>query len=270
MVTIKGPDRSQIVKVFDEKIDLNVQIAGNGPAIVYLHPAGGLYWDEFLDKLAETHTVYAPELPGTTLDDPYAVYKFETYWELVLIYEEALHKLGLEKPSVIGQSMGGMMALDLASHFRGIFDKVVVLDPVGIWTEDAPNALPDLYVAPPEKIPGMLFHNPEHPGAQAMFALPEDPELIPKAISRRVWALGCAGKFLWPLADTGLARRIHRMDNETLIIWGRHDKLVPVALAAEFDRLIKNSRVEIIEDCGHIPEIEKLDETYGLVSKFIN
>ncbi len=270
MVNIKGPERNQVVKVFGEKIDLNVQIAGSGPAVVYLHPAGGLYWDEFLDKLAETHTVYAPELPGTTVDDPYAVYKYETYWDLVIIYEEALHKLGLDKPSIIGQSMGGMMALDLASHFRGMFDKVVVLDPVGIWTEDAPNALADLYCAAPEQVPAMLFHNPELPEAQAMFAMPEDPELIPKAIAQRVWSLGCAGKFLWPLADTGLAKRLPRIENSTLIIWGRHDKLVPVALADEFAKGIKDSRVEIIEDCGHIPEIEKLDETYGLVSKFID
>ncbi len=270
MATIKGPERSEIIKVFDEQINLNIQIAGTGPAVVYFHPAGGLYWNEFLDRLAESHTVYAPELPGTTQGDPYAVYKFDNYWELLLIYEEALTKLGLDKPSTIGQSMGGMIALDMAAHFRGLFDKVVALDPAGLWLDQAPNKLAELYVAPPEKVPEYLFHNQEHPGAQAMFALPEDPEEIPMAIAGRVWALGCAGKILWPMAETGLGRRLYRVENPVLIIWGREDALVPVAMAEEFGKRIKNSRIEIIEECGHIPEIEQLGKTFALVSQFID
>ena len=89
-------------------------------------------------------------------------------------------------------------------------------------------------------------------------------------MAARVWALGCAGKFLWPLADQGLGRRLYRVDNESLIIWGRSGALFPAALADEFDKRLKECRVEIIDECGHIPEIEQLDRSFELVSSFID
>lgn len=267
---IKGPQREEVVSVLDGQMDLHFKVAGSGPPVVYLHAAGGLYWDEFVDRLAAGHKVYAPELPGTSAGDPYAIHKVDNYWELLLIYEEALTKLGLKQAPAVGQSMGGMIALDLAANFRGLLGKLVGLDPMGLWRDDAPNRLVDLYAAPPEKVPGFLFHNPAHPGAQAMFALPEDPQQIPQAVAAQVWALGCAGKFLWPLADQGLGRRLYRVENPSLIIWGRDDALIPVALAEEFAKRLKNARVEIIDDCGHIPEIEQLDKTFDLVTSFID
>ncbi len=83
------------------------------------------------------------------------------------------------------------------------------------------------------------------------------------------WAIGCTSKFVWPIPDKGLAKRIHRIVAPTLVIWGKQDALVSVAYAAEFGRLIAGSRVEIIDECGHIPQLEQPDRTMSLVSEFL-
>lgn len=266
----KGPDREQTVSAWNGEIDLRVRIAGNGPAVVYFHPAAGLYWDEFLDKLAQDHTVYAPELPGTTPGDPYAIHKITTYTDLLLIYEEVLRKLELNGAVALGQSMGGMMACDLASFFPHQFSRLICLAPCGLWREDAPIGIADLYAAAPEDIPGFLFQEPSLPGAQAMFALPEDAADIPRHVAQSVWSLGCAGKFLWPFPDHGLRSRLHRISVPTLILWGRNDKVVPCVYTEDFASGINNCEVRIYENCGHIPQIEKLDETLADVRGFIS
>ncbi len=267
---IVGPQRDETVSVWNGEINMRVRIAGSGPALVYFHPAAGLYWDEFLDELARDYTVYAPELPGTTPGDPYAIHKVATYNDLLLMYEEVVQKLDLGGAIAIGQSMGGMIACDLAAYFPTLFSRLVALAPCGLWRDDAPLGLADLYAAPPETIPGFVFKDPSLPGAQAMFALPEDPEAIPAHVAQNVWALGCAGKFLWPFPDHGMRSRLHRVSVPTLVIWGRDDRVVPAVYAEDFSQAIKGSEVRVYENCGHIVQIEQLDNTLADVRQFIS
>ena len=89
------------------------------------------------------------------------------------------------------------------------------------------------------------------------------------AIVGLTWATGCTSKFVWPIPDKGLAKRIHRIVAPTLVIWGKQDALVSVAYAAEFGRLIADSRVEILDECGHIPQLEQPDQTMSMVSRFL-
>ena len=267
---VKGPERDEIVKVWDGRIDLRIRIAGQGPAVIYFHPAGGLYWDRFLDRLAEDHTVYAPELPGTTPGNPYAIHKVDTYTDLILIYEEAIRKLGATGAVAIGQSMGGMIAFDLASFYPNLFSKLIGLAPAGLWRDDAPaTGIADLYTASPEKVPGMLFKNAALPEAQAMFAMPDDPQKIPEHVGLAVWTLGCAAKFMWPFPDHGLRSRLHRISCPTLLLWGKDDRIMPVTYAEDFKAGVKNSSVKIYENCGHILQMEKLNDAVSDVKAFI-
>ena len=149
-------------------------------------------------------------------------------WDLLLIYEEVMRGLALDRPAAIGQSYGGMIACDLAAHFPGLFSKLVPLDTIGYWRDDAPVRLAEFIVSPPQKFPEFLFFEPEGEPARAMFALPEDPEIIAKAVAGIVWALGCTGKFTWPVPDNGLAKRLHRVTTTTRIVWGRQDALDPM------------------------------------------
>ena len=58
------------ISVWNGRVNLNFRIRGQGPALVYFHPAAGFAWDPFLETLAESYTIHAPEFPGTTLGDP--------------------------------------------------------------------------------------------------------------------------------------------------------------------------------------------------------
>ena len=268
-VNIKGPERDEIISAWNGQVNVRVRIAGNGPALVYFHPASGLYWDEFLDNLAEEYTVYAPELPGTTPGDPYAIHRVNNYNDLLLIYEEIIRTLGLQGATAIGLSMGGMIACDLATYYPSVFSRLVALAPAGLWRDDAPPAVADVYVAPPEKLPGFLFKDPSLPAAQAMLALPENPADIPAHVAQAVWALGCAGKFMWPFPEHGLRDRLHRISIPTLVLWGNDDKLIPAAYAEDFGKEINNCDVRLYEDCGHLLQMEKLEKTIADVKAFL-
>jgi pimeloyl-ACP methyl ester carboxylesterase len=102
-----------------------------------------------------------------------------------------------------------------------------------------------------------------------MLAMPEDPEAAVKARAALVWALGCTGKLCWPIPDRGLHKRLHRISTPTLIVWGADDALAPVVYAEEFHKRIAGSQVQIIPDCGHIPQVEALDAALDVVRRFL-
>jgi pimeloyl-ACP methyl ester carboxylesterase len=257
----------ETVAVWNGRITMRVKVAGAGAPLLYLHPAAGLAWDPFLSHLAERHTVYAPEFPGTSVGDPYAIHQVATLQDMVLVYEELTRKLGLIKPVVVGQSFGGMLAAELSAQFPDLPSALVLLDPIGLWVDAHPVA--NWIATPPDQLPALLFHDPATPAAQAMLALPEDPEQQRAAIAGLVWAFGCTGKFTWPIPDRGLRNRLHRIAARTLIVWGRNDKLVSVAYAHEFASLIPSSKVAIFDDCGHIPQVEQYELTATTVDGFL-
>jgi pimeloyl-ACP methyl ester carboxylesterase len=255
------------VDVWDGRITIRVKVAGAGSPVLYLHPAAGLAWDPFLSHLAERHTVYAPEFPGTSAGDPHAIHRIDQLGDVVLAYEELVRKLGLAEPVVVGQSFGGMLAAELAATFPELPSSLVLLDPIGLWLDEHPVA--NWVATPADKLPELLFHNPASPAAQAMLALPDDPEQQVAAIAGMVWAFGCTGKFAWPIPDRGLRGRLHRIGVRTLIVWGRDDKLANVAYANEFANAIRGSKVALIDDCGHIPQVEQYEQTVTAVDEFL-
>jgi pimeloyl-ACP methyl ester carboxylesterase len=255
------------VRVWGDRVTLRVKVLGKGQDVVYLHPAAGLVIDDFLQSLAATHRIHAIEFPGTSAEDPYAVRQFDDLHDLVLAYEEAIRQLGLERPVAIGQSFGGMLTAELASTFPALFKAVVLLDPIGLWRDEFPVV--NWNSVPAEQMPALLFADPESEAAREFLAMPTEPEAFVKALAARVWTLGCTGAFVWPIPDRGLSKRLHRVKAPTKIIWGRDDKLVSSAYAAEFQQRIPGSEVSLIDDCGHIPQVEKREETYEIVTRFL-
>lgn len=266
-MTLTKRFEEQTVDVWGGKLKIKVKVGGDGPPLLYFHPSGGLVWDGFLDRLAQEHTVYAPYFPGTHPDDPHAIRQLDDLWDTVLVYEELLRGLGLHKPAAIGQSFGGMLAAEIASSFPDVFSRLVLLDPVGLWREDHPVA--DWIGAPMSELPALLFKSPQSPAAQSMLALPDDEETRIKAMAALVWSLGCTGKFCWPIPDRGLHKRLHRISAPTLIVWGEDDALTPAIYAEEFHKRIGSSRVVLVPDCGHIPQVEQMETTYAAVSQFL-
>jgi pimeloyl-ACP methyl ester carboxylesterase len=258
----------RIVNVWDNKIRMQVQVRGSGPPLLYLHPAGGLQWDRFLGEMARNYTIYAPVFPGTNPVDSFAIHQLDDIFDVVLAYEEAVRALDIVNAPVIGQSFGGMLAAELASSFPNLFSQITLLDPAGLWNTANPWNL-DFMWAPPEQLPKLLFSDPTNEEAVAMFAPPTSPEAGIDAAVAAIWTFGCVAKFLWPIPDRGLSRRLHRILKPTMIVWGAEDQLIPIAYAHEFGRRIANSRVEILPNCGHIPQVEQMEKTLSLVRSFL-
>ncbi|BET45173.1 MULTISPECIES: alpha/beta fold hydrolase [Actinomycetes] len=259
--------REETVDVWNGRLQLRVKVAGQGAPLLYLHGSTGLAWDPFLSRLAEQYTVYAPEFPGTSAGEPDAAHVIDDLSDMVLAFEEASRSLGLSQPVVVGHDFGGMLAAELAAHFPALPGKLVLISPLGLWRDDLPVAT--LSAASQTELPGLLFHDPSGDVAQAALAFPEDPEAAVEAAAGMVWSLGSTGKYLWPIPDRGLRARLHRVAARTLIVWGREDRLAPAAYADEFAGLIRDSAVALIDDSGHLPQVEQFKQALTRIEEFL-
>jgi pimeloyl-ACP methyl ester carboxylesterase len=169
----------------------------------------------------------------------------------------------------LGQSFGGMVAADLAASFPQLFSSLVLLSPLGLWRDDAPIPLMEMVSGLPSDVPKYLYAHPGSEAAQAAQAMPGDPAQQAKAIAQATWNVGCTTKFAWPIADHGLGRRLHRVCVPTLIVWGRDDALVPVEYAKEFGSRIAGSRVEVLDDCGHVVQADQPERSWSAISGFL-
>jgi pimeloyl-ACP methyl ester carboxylesterase len=247
--------------------EAKVKVGGSGPPLLYLHAAGGPAWDPFVEALAEHHTVYAPDHPGTGDTDRNAIHAVPGLWDLVLIYDELLDVLALDRAALVGASFGGMVACEVAAQWRNAASALVLLDPIGLWRDDAPVA--QYMTMGPEELAAALFHDPQSPAARAAMALPAGDNERAVAMADLVWAMGATGKFVWPIPDKGLARRLHRITAPTLVVWGEEDQLVSPVYAQEFAGRIGDARVEIVAAAGHVPQLERLDVVAPLVLDFL-
>jgi pimeloyl-ACP methyl ester carboxylesterase len=256
------------VKVWQDRVPFRVQVKGTGPALVYFHGPWGLTWGAFLDALAERFTVYAPEHPGTTPDLPDVIYEIDTLWDLALCYDELLEQLGLFEVALAGHSFGAMVACEVAAQRPARVRRMALLDPIGLWRDDAP-VINWMLLGPPE-LPDHVFRDPAGAAAKALFALPDDPEASAQARTRLTWAMGSTGKFIWPIPDKGLKKRIHRIaEIPTLLVWGEDDRLVPRVYAEDFARRLRRTRTEVVKAAGHAPQLEQPEATARLVETFL-
>jgi pimeloyl-ACP methyl ester carboxylesterase len=261
------PPADRAVSVVDGRIQAHVKTAGSGPPLVFLHGAYGLAWDPFLDALAQAHTVYAPEHPGTTRGDPDAIHVLDDLWDLVLFYDDLFEQLGLDAPAVVGHSFGAMVAAEIAATLRWRASRLVLISPIGLWRDDAP--VQNWMALAPDVLVKAVCFDPEGAIAKQAFALPEDPEAQVDAVVQLTWTLACTGKFVWPIPDKGLKKRLHRVRVPTLIVWGQQDGLVPPVYAAEFARRIGGSRVEMVDRAAHLPQLEQLGVVAPMVKSFL-
>jgi pimeloyl-ACP methyl ester carboxylesterase len=252
------------LSLWNGQIKPTVRIAGRGAPVVFLHSAFGPIWDAFLDALARNHTVFMPSHPGTGGgDDVDGIRALEDLWDLVLYYYELFDALGLKSPAVVGHSFGGMIAAELAASDPKRVSKLVLIDAYGLWRDDTP--IPLASALAPQVLAKKIFHQPHHPASRLVFPSHADFD----AHIRVTWAINCANKFIWPLPDKGLRKRIHRITASTLIVWGRHDGLMPPVYAEEFRNRIPGACLELIENASHMCPFERPDTVAAIVSQFL-
>jgi pimeloyl-ACP methyl ester carboxylesterase len=247
---------------------MRVLSKGRGPAVVFFHGPWGLRWDPFLDDLSRSFTVYAPEHPGTTPGRPDDVYHLDGLWDLVLCYDELLEGLRLVRVALVGHSFGAMVAAEVAAAWPGRARRLALIAPIGLWRADAPVV--NWMLLNPGELPGHLFSDPDADPAGRMLGPSEDPEARAMARVQLMWAMGATGKFIWPIPDKGLTKRIHRITAPTLCIWGADDRLVPPAYAHDFTSRIRGARVATVDRARHAPHLEHPETVAALVRDFLS
>jgi pimeloyl-ACP methyl ester carboxylesterase len=256
------------VLLWQSKIETQIDVSGEGPPLMFLHGPWGLRDREFLDHLARTHCVYAPRHPGTSTGDPDAIHTLDELWDLIVYYGELFDRLGLQAPALVGHSFGGMVACEIAATMPERVSKLVLIDPIGLWRDDLP--VKNWMILPEDERRGALFTDLNGVAANRFFEPPSDPVARVDAQASFIWSQACTGKFVWPIPDRGLKKRIHRIAAPTLILWGTADKVIAPAYAQEFANRISNARVELIERAGHLVQLEQPQEVSELVNGFLS
>jgi pimeloyl-ACP methyl ester carboxylesterase len=252
------------LSLWQGNIQTDIEVRGEGVPLVYLHGPWGLTVDlPFVDLLARTNTVYAPRHPGTSAADPEAIHRIDSLHDLIVYYAEMFDQLELRSPPLVGHSVGGMVACEIAATMPGSVSRLVLIDPVGLWRDEQP--VKNWMIFSDQERQTALFGDPEAEGARRFFPAPTDTD----AVADFIWSQACTGKFVWPIPDRGLARRIHRIAAPTLVIWGTRDGVIADSYADEFASRIPGARVERIQGAGHLPHLEEPDAVARLLTEFL-
>ena len=255
--------QERTVSVWQDRVRLRVLSKGSGPALVYFHGPWGLTWEPFLDLLAQHFTVHAPEHPGTTPGAPDDIYQLDNLWDLVLCYDELLDALEVSDAVFVGHSFGGMVACEMAAAAARRVRELVLIDPIGFWRDTEPVV--NWMALDVAEMRRRIFRDPEGEAARHLFGKEDDAA----ARVRLAWAMGATGKFIWPIPDKGLKKRIHRVKAPTLLVWGKEDRLVPPVYADEFTRRLPGARVQMMDQAGHAPHLEQPEIAARMVREFV-
>jgi len=256
------------LRLWQDRIETEVEIIGAGPPLVCLHGPWGLAPDRaFVARLAEKNKVFAPRFPGTTKGDAEAVHVLDSWLDLIVYHGELLDRLELEAPAVVGHSFGGLLAAELAAAAPKSVGRLVLIDPVGLWRDDLP--VKNWMVLNDSERRPSLFADPDGAAAAAFFAVPKEPAERVDTLAELIWAQACTGKFVWPIPDRGLKQRTHRIAAPTLIVWGKADRIIAPDYAREFATRIAGARVELIDNAGHLSHLEQPDAVVKAVQAFL-
>jgi pimeloyl-ACP methyl ester carboxylesterase len=115
-----------------------------------------------------------------------------------------------------------------------------------------------------------ITYDPQSELARSLLALPEQIDQKVEVIIERLATLQAAAKFLWPIPDKGLRRRMHRIKAPTLIIWGRQDRMIPPAYAEDFKAGIPQAEVVMVDKASHLVHLEQTARCIELIRKFMS
>ena len=240
---------------------------GKGAPLVFLHSAGGVTpEDPFLNALAAKYHVYAPLVPG--YGDSEEAPEIRDMLDFTLHFWDVVEALKLKDPILVGHSMGGMIAAEMAALQPNDVSRLVLICPAGLWDDKHP--VPDIFSLLPYEMPHYLYHDAEA-GAATLTAgrTLDDPAFLQAFLVTNARQLGMAGRILFPIPERGLATRLYRIKAKTLLIWGDSDRLMPPPYAHRFKEGIKGSRLVSIPEAGHMVTTEKTARVVEAIGSFV-
>jgi len=236
--------------------------AASAQPLVFLHGAGGhTGWMGFLDELARDYVVYAPEHPGFgRSDDPPWL---DEIGDLAFFYLDFLESLGLDRVHLIGTSLGGWVAAELAVRNQTRLASLTLVGAVGI-PDAAGKPIDDIFRMPVDENLRRFYADPARAERRLGDMAKVDMNLVAKNRAT-VMRLAYKPRFHNP----GLAKWLHRITVPTLLLWGDKDGLVPVRFGEAYRALIPGSRLVALENAGHAPFDEQRDAFLAAFRQFI-
>jgi pimeloyl-ACP methyl ester carboxylesterase len=256
-----NPNATQIhhVDLFSETLRLGFSDQGEGRAFLLLHGgAGAASMRGLAQRLSKNGRAILPTHPG--FDGEPRPEKFARIADLVLAYLTLIERRSLSSVIVIGNSLGGHVAAEMALLNSPRIAGIVLLNAVGIDTGSPEKSIVDPTKLPPPERAAYAFHDPK----KFAFAPPSPEALAIMAENQRVLRV-YAGEHMY---DPTLHSRLAKLSAPTLVAWGASDRIVDVDYGRRFASAIPNARFELVSEAGHFPQIEKLDETVSLIDDF--
>jgi pimeloyl-ACP methyl ester carboxylesterase len=242
--------------------------AGSGPNLILLHGLGGSSqgWQFNIGPLAEKYHVFVPDQIGFGKSDkPLVNYRIRTYVDFL---DQFCKQLKIERPTLVGNSMGGWIAAIYAATYPDRVDKLVLADAAGY--------------APPKDFDTRAFYG-LNPTTRAEMKVLVSKVFYNKAflsdaaIDQSMAArFGAGDGYTIKSITESIIRGEDFLDDvvktiktPTLIVWGREDGLVPLSDGERFHKDIAGSTLIVFDQCGHVPNIEKAGEFNAAVIKFL-
>lgn len=265
------------------ELTIRYKMAGDsGSPVVLLHGLGGFaeLWDKNIDALATRHRVFALDLPGFGRSDKprHLSYSIPYFAEFL---REWLGVMGLPKVSLIGNSMGGGVATMYAYRFPELVDKLVSVAGVGFGTQVSKylrlasvHWLGELVTRPGKQVNLNAFKT-------TVFSLSAIPlqyaelwyEMMALPGAQQAYLIALRSLANWqglnPQMIAAMTSGATKITAPTLVIWGDHDQVLPATQAHTTAATIPHARLEIFEQCGHLPQAEHPEKFNALVLKLL-
>ncbi len=244
-------------------VDTRLLRAGRGAPLLILQGANNVEgWLPFFDRLAETHDVLLPTHPGFAgLPAPDWL---ERIADLANFHLELIHALDLADVRLLGLSMGGWAAAELATRDASRLAALALVAPSGIYL---PGVEPlDVFLRTDEQLFEDLFHD------KALGARWRDERVTPENEDLRLQSKVTTAKLAWSPRwyDPHLRKWLKRARLPATIVWGANDAFLSPEHAQEWSRLIPGAQTKIIDACGHHPSIEQPEALHAALATFLN
>jgi pimeloyl-ACP methyl ester carboxylesterase len=247
-------------------VELEVVERGRGRTILWLHGEEGLDpGAPVLDLLAAHGRVLAPSHPGFghSPDAP----AIDTIDDLAYLYLDLLAERDHREVVVIGCSLGGWIAAEMAVRCTDRLGRLVLVGPLGIKVGDRETRdIPDIFALHPDEVRRLLYRDPSR--ATVDYAALSDDQLTVLARNREATAL-----YAWEpyFHNPKLRQRLHRIGVPTLLAWGAEDRFVSAGYyGAAYRDAIPGARLQTIEGAGHFPHLEAPEALVACIRAFLD
>jgi pimeloyl-ACP methyl ester carboxylesterase len=260
---------------------VNYAEIGEGEPILFVHGLAGCWrnWLENLPHFGRTHRAIALDLPGFG-ESPMPSWSIEmpAYGQLI---HDFCEKLGIDRvAALVGNSMGGFVSTEAAIDQPSRFDRLVLVSAAGINFADDVDSLQGRLSLAAFEIAMSFLSRPHRAwltrrrGRQRAFAnlvrYPNRlrPELLAELIDPGLRSPGFPAA-IRSIGGYDTRHRLPEIELPTLVVWGMHDRIVPVEGAIGYHRLIPGSRLELFERTGHLPQLERPARFNALLDDFL-